>query len=65
MLAVRLIAPNRVRLCRDAHSGLSSLSISALASAVAFSMASFRVMVLGFNRRESKHPMRAAFRIGF
>ena len=46
-----------VRLCRGVlrlgpHSGFS-LSISAFASEVAFSTASFRVRVLGFNRRES------------
>jgi hypothetical protein len=36
------------------HSGLSSLSISALASAVAFSMACSRVKVLGCNRRKTR-----------
>jgi len=48
-----------VRLCRGflrlgLHSGLSSLSISALATAVAFSMACSRVRVLGLNRRETR-----------
>jgi hypothetical protein len=44
----------RVRLCWGSHSGLSSLSISALASAVAFSMACSRVRELALSRRETR-----------
>lgn len=39
---------------RGSHSGVSSLCSSALANAVAFSMACSRVKVLGLKRRETR-----------